>query len=146
MEKIKQRLTLVIGAPSSGKSKLIEKLLSDTLFMFDFSCSAIFDIKKMDKIVTDSQTDGYDTVRYTAEYMLKDGFDVLVEWGFDNKASRQQFVSLGKKLGCEVFCIWVNTGIDKCISNGGESNQVYAYFDNFEKPTKKEFDEVLIYK
>lgn len=165
----KSKLFLLCGAQGSGKSFLAERarniydilLNEDPLndFILDnIGCPLVLSSDKMRGVISGDENnqecsrEAFRTIELTTNYLLQDGYDVLVDATFKTEKARKPFVNIARRTNSKIICIWVNTPLNICLERNSKRDRkvpdhvIKAYFDNFQEPTELDFDRVLIYK
>lgn len=99
-------MTIILGAPASGKSSLSQTVIGD----IDYSLSAIY-------LNRDSAGGTIAQLVPLARSALKQGKEVVLDNLFPTAESRKPFIDVARQLGARVDCIHVTTSIEDSIIN-----------------------------
>jgi predicted kinase len=94
-------VTMILGAPASGKSTATSKL-------------------KNDSVILNRDTEGgkiIDLIPKLESLLIKNTSDVLLDNLFPDIQTRKPFIDLCKKYKVPINCIWLKTSIEDCQFN-----------------------------
>ena len=91
----------------------------------------------------------FSTLFITAEHLLRQGYDVLIDACSHTRKNRGEFINIAQKCGVKVRAYIFNTPYEVCIARNEArerkvpTNIIRKQFDRLELPTLDEVDEIF---
>lgn len=141
-ERKMRNITIMIGAPRSGKTTKVNEIKTNEVIV---SADSLRQLIYGQRFYSQGEPMMWAVRKLMLEYLMKQGLDIIIDETNITKSSRAEIIKLAKKYGYDnIIGKVVFTPKDKCIERAKDTNQedlipiIEKMFEQFEKPEVEE--------